>query len=119
VRAIQNEEPVARRIDVDVPREVHDNRHQADDHDTHSTITEHSTMKVEPDDGQRVGPASTSLVTGPFIFLLFMPLQLARTVLGWSFSIVLSKKTLLLFFYMVGWVFLSQVSQYRNSLIQR
>ena len=95
------------------------------DHDSHdSSITNGSTMKNAPSglDGEQVDPLSPSLVTrllhGIYICIV-MPFKLARFILITIWKFIFNKKTLLLVFHLCGWLFLSRVSQYKASVIQR
>ena len=94
--------------------------HVIEDDDTHSTLTNQSTMRNSPD-GMRRHPSANILqqVAHPFIFLLFLPLKLVRVIWVISWKVAFSKKTALLCIYLLGWTFLSRVSQYKSSVIQR
>ena len=83
----------------------------ADDHDCHSTLTVESTAR----DGARGRPSLAERAIG----LLFLPLRLVRSILLWSWRIIISKRTLLLVIHLLGWVFLSRTAQYKSSVIQR
>jgi len=92
-------------------------------HDSQSTLTVESTMKTGPPCVEGcVDFSLTSLakrVTEPFLFFILMPTKLARVILVRSLNIALSKEALLLVVYTIGWIFLSRVSQYKSSVIQR
>mmetsp|Transcript_10908 Transcript_10908/g.26895 ORF Transcript_10908/g.26895 Transcript_10908/m.26895 type:complete len:1052 (+) Transcript_10908:143-3298(+) len=93
------------------------------DHDSHSTITAESTVKTGPHclvGG--AGHTSASLARGvaeTFLSFLMSPLKLAHFVFVRFLKLVLSKEAFLLVFFMLGWIFLSRVSQYKSSVIQR
>lgn len=89
------------------------------DNDDHSSITNGSTMKNAPSglDGE-VDPLSPSLVKVIYLCTV-MPLKLIRFILLTIWNIIFNKKTLLLVFHLCGWLFLSRVSQYKASVIQR
>lgn len=94
------------------------------DNDDHSSITNGSTMKNAPTglDGVQVDPLSPSLVKRllHFIYLcMVMTFKLARFILITIWNLIFNKKTLLLVFHLCGWLFLSRVSQYKASVIQR
>jgi len=90
------------------------------DNDDHSSITNGSTMKNAPTglDGVQVDPISPSLVKVIYLCTV-MPLKLIRFILLTIWNIIFNKKTLLLVFHLCGWLFLSRVSQYKASVIQR
>lgn len=90
--------------------------HVEDDHDSRSTLTAESTMKVGSDFGSEY---SMSTFVAMFSCLLLMPLKLAREILALTWSIIFSKGALLFVFHMVGWIYLSWVAQYKSSVIQR
>ena len=95
------------------------------DNDDHSSITNGSTMKNAPtglDGEQQVDTLSPSLVKRLLhvIYLcIVMPFKLARFILITIWNLIFNKKTLLLVFHLCGWLFLSRVSQYKASVIQR
>ena len=90
--------------------------HVPDDHDSHSTLTAESTMKVGSDFGSEY---TMSMFVAIFSFFLLMPLKLARRILALTWSIAFSKGALLFVCHMVGWIYLSWVAQYKSSVVQR
>ncbi|KAL3811172.1 hypothetical protein ACHAXA_002736 [Cyclostephanos tholiformis] len=90
--------------------------HVTDDHDSQSTLTVESTMKVGSDFGSE---NTMSTFVAIFSFLLLMPLRLTRGVLVLTWSIAFSKGALLFVLHIVGWIYLSWVAQYKSSVVQR
>ena len=86
------------------------------DNDSHSTITLGSTNRAGPDP---LPPSLIKRVLRALFFVVVLPLRLIRVILVLTWRIVTSKKTLLLLVYISGWLFLSRVSQYKSSVIQR
>ena len=86
------------------------------DQDSHtSTITLGSTKKhgLDSQNVEKSQPSSPGLLMMTYpIYAIVLPFKIV-------WSIVLSKKTLLLVFYFLGWAFLCRVSQYKASVIQR
>ena len=119
---IKEEEGVGRPNDIafDGRRGTLAGNHVTDDHDSQSTLTIESTIRVGPEvctghDNDR----TMSALFANLFFLLFMPLRLGRGILALSWSIAFSKGALLFVFHIVGWIFLSRVAQYKSSVIQR
>lgn len=86
------------------------------DNDSHSTITLGSTNRAGPDP---LPPSLIKRVLRALFFVVVLPLRLIRVILVLTWRIVTSKKTLLSLVYIFGWLFLSRVSQYKSSVIQR
>ena len=86
------------------------------DNDSHSTITLGSTNRAGPDP---LPPSLIKRVLRALLFVVVLPLRLIRVILVLTWRIVTSKKTLLWLVYISGWLFLSRVSQYKSSVIQR
>ena len=87
------------------------------DQDSHtSTITLGSTKKhgLDSQNVEQSQPSPPNLLTKtyPIYLVIVLPFKLA-------WSIISSKKTLLLVFYFIGWAFLCRVHQYKASVIQR
>ena len=95
------------------------------DNDDHSSITNGSTMKNAPSglDDEQVDPLLSPSLVKRLLHVIYlctvMPLKLIRFILITIWNIIFNKKTLLLVFHLCGWLFLSRVSQYKASVIQR
>ena len=86
------------------------------DNESHSTITLGSTNRAGPDP---LPPSLIKRVLRALFFVVVLPLRLIRVIVVLTWRIVTSKKTLLSLVYIFGWLFLSRVSQYKSSVIQR
>ena len=93
--------------------------HVTDDHDSQSTLTVESTMRVGPELSAGHNDRTLSARSSNLFFLLLMPLRLGRGIFASSWSIAFSKGALLFVFHIVGWIYLSRVAQYKSSVIQR
>ena len=88
------------------------------DQDSHtSTITLGSTKKhgLDSQNVEKSQPSPPGLLT--MTYPIYVMIVLKPFKIAWS--IISSKKTLLLVFYFIGWAFLCRVHQYKASVIQR
>jgi hypothetical protein len=118
---IKDEEGVGRPNDIafDGRRGTLADNHVTDDHDSQSTLTVESTMRVGPELSAGHNDRTLSARSSNLFFLLLMPLRLGRGIFALSWSIALSKGAILFVFHIVGWIYLSRVAQYKSSVIQR
>lgn len=86
------------------------------ENDSQSTLTAESTMRLGLDWATR---QSVSNVTSTVFFLVSLPFKLFRLIMVILFKIIFSSKTALLGIHLFCWFFLSRVSQYKSSVIQR
>ena len=94
---------------------------QDDYGDAESTLTIGSAIKTEfdtvPED--QCGRTLAQRATDCLFTVLFVPLRVCQVIVQSISRLVFSAAFLLLLVHLLGWVFISRVSQYRSSVIER
>ena len=91
--------------------------HRVAEDDSHTTLTVESTMRGPDCDNGKA--RSMHLGVATFVYILFVPLKLAQSILILAWGVFYRKEAALLVFYLLGWIFLSRSAQSKSSIIQR
>ncbi len=91
--------------------------HRVAEDDSHTTLTVESTMRGPDYDNGKA--RSMHLGVATFVYILFVPLKLAQSILILAWGVFYRKEAALLVFYLLGWIFLSRSAQSKSSIIQR